>query len=104
MNFNVAGIFNLLGFELLIPSQAVLEQSKVPAWVPSAMLDPASQENETPVDVIAISVDRILFKERPNLTLQLRHYPFIRVDDQYPFITKRKVLQGPVLLLRKSPA
>src|SRR6266852_267068 len=40
------------GFELLVLAQLVSKQAEIPAWVP-AVPEPADQEDDAPVDVIA---------------------------------------------------
>src|SRR5262249_13071641 len=103
VDFDIAGVLNVFGFELFKASQPVFEETQVPARVPAAVFDPLSEKDELAVDVISISPGGFgrraaAVQYTANFVLQLRSDAFVGVEQQYPFVFERQILEGPVLL------
>jgi hypothetical protein len=86
---------------ILVTSQSVLKKAEVPAGIPR-MAHPLAIEDETSVQVITLVSQAIMFDNFPNLLPQGGTHTFVRIEDQHPFVSKRKMVQGPIFEIADS--
>ena len=95
VNLDIACVLHIFGFEPFIAAEPVAKEPHVPARIPAAMLYPAPEKDQLPVDIIAIDAVPI-GDRRADLVSKLWRDTLVRIDDQDPFVGKGQILEGPV--------
>src|SRR5437764_15127436 len=86
----------VVDFDLFISTAAMPEQAQVPTRKITAMVYPAAQKPEPPVQIKPLHIGAA--NRFSDVAFSLRCDAFVGIDDQNSFILPRNIFQSPVLL------